>query len=237
MAPVTQSEHAAGSAPQPAAPLAVVVGAGPGMGMALARRFAREGFRVALVAQGFDGLDTSALDRPVLAVAEAADDSSLRRAFTRIRDEAGDPSVLVYNVSAWVEGPASAMERGAFVDGFLAGVAGALTSVQEVVPAMRARGRGTILFTGSEAALRPTAGNAGLAVQKAGLRSLALSLAQDLAADGIHVATVTIRGVLARDTFFDPRLIAETYWDLYEESAGPPDGWRAEVEYARAGPP
>jgi len=63
------------------------------------------------------------------------------------------------------------------------------------------------------------------------VRSLSLSLAAELRPDGVHVATVTIRGSIAAGTAFDPDLIAATYWQLHEESSAAPETWRAEVDF------
>src|SRR5580765_5286751 len=74
----------------------VVVGAGPGLGAAVARRFAREGYRVALIARSADGLDLEGMDLagpPVVLTADVADEAALRAAFARLRAEAGDPEV------------------------------------------------------------------------------------------------------------------------------------------------
>jgi NAD(P)-dependent dehydrogenase (short-subunit alcohol dehydrogenase family) len=219
-------------------PLAVVVGAGPGLGLAVAARFAVEGFRLALVARNPDKLDTSALAGApaLLAAADVGDPVALRAAFATIRAEAGDPTVLVYNTSLWVPGKPTELDYDAFVTGLRVGAAGALVAVQEVAPAMRAAGRGTILLTGSSLALRAPATSAGLAPAKAALRSLALTMALELSPDGIHVATVTIAGVMAAGTYYDPALIAQVYWDLHLEGVDPPDGWRSEVLYAESPP-
>ena len=160
------------------------------------------------------------------------DETDLRAAFATIRAQAGDPDVLVYNASLFIPGKPTELGYDDFVTGLRVGVAGALVSAQEVAPAMRAAGRGTILITGSGVALKASAGSAALAAQKAAIRSLAFTLADELGPEGIHVATVTIRGVLAAGTFFDPVRVADAYWELHEERAGSPDGWRTELDYA-----
>jgi short-subunit dehydrogenase len=216
--------------------IVAVVAAGPGLGLSIARRFATEGFDVALVARSRDRLapivaELSALGVRVQAVeADVADEASLRAGMTEVRRELGDPDVLVYNASEYVEGRPTEVDYGRFVHGLLVGVAGALVAVQEVAPAMRARGSGTVLLTGSEAALRPSVQAAGLGVAKAGLRNLALSLAADLRYDGVHVTTVTIRGVLKPGTFFDPDRVAEHYWRLH---AAPASEWEPEFVLSR----
>ena len=201
----------------------VIVAAGPGLGAAVARRFARERFDVALLARTASRLDplvdelTTMGVRAVAVAADAADEGSLRAGFAEVRRALGDPGVLVYNASEYVEGRPTTVPYDAFVHGLLVGVAGAVVAVQEVAPAMRGSGRGTILLTGSEAALRPSVAAAGLGVAKAGLRNLAYSTAAELGPDGVHVTTLTIRGRLKSATAFDPALVAEHYWRLHRQ--------------------
>jgi short-subunit dehydrogenase len=103
-----------------------------------------------------------------------------------------------------------------------------LVAAQEVAPAMRAARAGTILATGSSIANVGSTNSAGLAVQKAAVRSLTRSLAAELRSEGVHVATVTIYGTIAAGTPFDADRIADTYWRVHRE---PPDSWRVEVPF------
>lgn len=214
----------------------LVVAAGPGLGAAIARRFAREGTAVGLVARSAERLgglvdELRALDVPVeVAEADVADTHALRSALADLRRRLGEPDVLVYNGSEYVEGRPTEVPPDAVLHAVQVGVTGALVAVQEVAPAMRAAGRGTILLTGSEAAVNPYPGAAAVGIAKAGLRNLALSLEKELAPEGVHVTTVTIRGVLKPGTAFDPEVIAERYWELQGE---PADRWRPEVEITR----
>jgi len=201
--------------------IVAVVAAGPGLGLSVARRFAREGADIALVARSAERLAPLVGELETLGVrvhaasADVADERSLRAGLEDVRRALGDPSVLVYNGSAYVEGKPTSVGYDAFVHCLLVGVAGALVAVQEVAPSMRAAGRGTVLLTGSEAAIKPSVGAAALGVAKAGLRNLAYSTAAELGSDGVHVTTVTIRGMLKRGTAFDPDRIAEHYWRLH----------------------
>jgi NAD(P)-dependent dehydrogenase (short-subunit alcohol dehydrogenase family) len=214
----------------------VVVGAGPGLGLAIARRFAREGATVALLARNRQRLagmveELRGADGTGHAfVADAGEPNELRSALAAVRDTLGNPTVLVHHVSVPVPGLPTEMDYDEFARGLAAGVGGLLVAAQELAPAMRAEGRGTVLVTGSGVALRPSAAYAGIAVQKAGVRSLALTLAQELGPHGIHVATVTVNGLIQPGTFYDPDRIAEEFWTLYIE---PPGDWRTEVVYHR----
>lgn len=209
----------------------VVVGVGPGVGMGVARRFASAGYTLALVARNADKLAGYADEIGNGArgfAADAGEADSLRRAFAHIRDTLGAPEVLVYNTGVNVPGKPTTVDPEAFVTNFRVNVAGALVAAQAVVPAMREVGSGTILLTGGGLALAPYVDYASLAVGKAGIRSLAYTLHDELAPDGIHVATVTIAGFVQPGTFFDPDKIAETYWALHTQ---PPGSWDKEIVY------
>jgi NAD(P)-dependent dehydrogenase (short-subunit alcohol dehydrogenase family) len=95
---------------------------------------------------------------------------------------------------------------------------------------MRACGTGTILFTGGGLAIDPTGWlpAASLAIGKAGLRSLALTLHQELAPDGIHAGTVTIAGQIQPGTSFDPDSIAAAFWSMHTD---PPGRFRNEIVF------
>jgi len=210
-----------------------VVGAGPGVGLAVAKRFAREGYRPILMARRQETLTAGAVEigeNAVTMVADAANPTSLRDAFSEIAGRYGSPDVLVYNVAVLQQSQPSKLEVDTLLEEFHANVVGALVSAQQVIPKMREQKSGTILFTGGGLALNPYPTYASLAIGKAGLRSLALTLAAELAPDGIHVATVTITGFVKPGTFFDPDKIADTYWDLHTQSS---DQWQKEVVYQR----
>jgi len=204
----------------------VVVGAGPGVGLAVARRFGREGMRVALVARRAEAL-TAHCEELAKGGAEArgyaadvSDFAALDAALGRIDQELGAPEVLVYNAAVLKPGQPSSTSPDSLIADFRVNVAAALASAQHVIPAMRERGRGTILFTGGGLALEPYPAYASLAVGKAAMRNLCFSLAAELGPQGIHVATVTICGFVKPGTHFDPDKIAEAYWTLYIQEGG-----------------
>lgn len=206
--------------------ICVVVGAGPGVGLAVAKRFGREGFQLALVARRAEALAqyTAELEQTGLAAyafpADAADFASLAQALAQIKAQHGSPEVLVYNAALIKPEPPSTLPVENLTAAFRVNVAGALVCAQQVIPEMKARQRGTILFTGGGLALNPYPGYASLAASKAALRNLTYSLGADLEADGIQVATVTIAGFVQPGTHFDPDLIAEKYWELHCQPPG-----------------
>jgi short-subunit dehydrogenase len=214
--------------------ICAIVGFGTGVSTGVARAFGKEGYTLALVARNFSKLEDNAqslktMDYRVQAfAADAGNETDLVQAFAQIRTELGDPSVLVYNAAAFTPGNPSSLNGEALISDFRVNVAGALIAVQQVLPAMQASGQGTILLTGGGLALNPFAGASSLAIGKAGIRSLAFSLAQELQGSGIHVGTVTICGTVEPGTHFDPDAIAQCYLDLHHQS---PESWQTEIIY------
>jgi NAD(P)-dependent dehydrogenase (short-subunit alcohol dehydrogenase family) len=200
------------------APVCVVVGFGPGIGAAVARRFAEGGFEVLGLCRDPARHAALAGTGVTLRAADAGDPASLASALPP------DAAVLVYNAyrASFVTPGPSALAPADLAADFAVNVTGALVAAQAVLPGMRAAGRGSILFTGGGLALDPTGWlpAASLAVGKAALRSLALTLHAELAPSGIHAGTVTIAGAVAPGTAFDPTRIAEAFWDLHVDPAG-----------------
>jgi NAD(P)-dependent dehydrogenase (short-subunit alcohol dehydrogenase family) len=225
--------------------VAAVLGVGPGLGAAVARRFAREGFAVALMARSeesvagvreeIEGSGGKAL--PV--TADATDAGSVASAFERVRNELGDPEVFVYNAGAFQMGGILEIAPEKFDECFKANCAGAFHAAQQVLPAMVEAGRGTILMTGATASLRGSARFSALAVGKFGLRALAQSMAREFGPQGVHVAHVVIDGQIntprvremsperEEHTMLSPNAIAETYWRLHTQS---PTAWTLELD-------
>ena len=111
-----------------------------------------------------------------------------------------------------------------------AGAVGLQAAVRAVLPGMRERGSGTVLVTGGGSADRPMTSMATLGVQKAALRALAEVQARALAPEGVHVATVTIRGLVGEDRQITPERVAALYAELVAETAGPRENWRSVVD-------
>ncbi|MBK1658338.1 SDR family oxidoreductase [Paracraurococcus ruber] len=203
-------------------PRCVVIGYGPGIGAAVARRFAAAGFDVLGLARSPGRHAALAGPGIALAAADAADPAGLAAAIPP------GTEVLVYNAYAAHLAPPSAQTPATLAADFAVNVGGAMAAIGAVLPGMRRAGRGTILLTGGGLALDPThwLPAASLAIGKAGLRSLALSLHAELAPEGIHAATVTVGGQVAPGTPFDPDRIADAYLGLHRD---PPGAFRAEI--------
>jgi len=211
-----------------------IIGMGPGVSASVARRFGREGYAVGAIARSTDKLAqqvTALRDSGIQsagATADAGQPASLRKAIGALRDELGEPAVLVYNAAGVTYRPLAEVDAERFAADLSVSVVGAFTAVQEVLPAMRARRSGTLLLTGGGFAFEPLPVMASLGVGKAAIRNLAFSLNTELKESGVRAATVTICGSVAAGTAFDPDRIAETYWQLHVQ---PAESFEREVQF------
>ena len=227
----------------------LVVGAGDATGSAIARRFAREGY-VACVARR-----SAARLEPLVAAIEgdggqarafgcdARDEAQVVAMVDTIEAEVGPIEAAVFNIGGNVHFGINettarvyrkVWEMSAFA-GFLTG--------REAARVMRARQRGTLIFTGATASIRGGAGFSAFSGAKFALRSLAQSMARELGPEGIHVAHTIIDGAIdtdfIRDNFpdryalkdeggiLDPNHIADAYWQLHCQ---PRDTWTHELD-------
>ena len=206
--------------------LCIIIGFGAGVGMGLARAFGKEGCSLALLARDPNrhSAAIAELEEAGYTVraypADAGDEASLKSAIAAAESDLGGTHVLLYNAIAPTFVKPTGLSAEKLVADFRVNVAGALTSTLAVLPGMQARGHGTILFTGGGWALQPWDQAASPSIGKAGLRSLAHTLAQELTPAGIHVGTVTITGQVAEGTHFSPDNIAAAYLKLHRQPAG-----------------
>lgn len=225
--------------------VAVVLGVGPGLGAAVAHRFAREGFVVGLMARSSEQLTQiqseieQAGGKALSVTVDATEAASVKAAFEQVRSQFGSPEVFVYNAGAFKMAGILELTPDQFESSWKVNCFGAFLAVQQVLPAMVERGRGTILLTGATAAVRGSAKFAALAVGKFGLRALAQSLAREFGSQGIHVAHIIIDGMIntprvramaserEEHSLLSPEAIAQTYWQLYQQDA---TAWTLELD-------
>jgi NADP-dependent 3-hydroxy acid dehydrogenase YdfG len=215
-------------------PHLLIVGAGPGIGAATARRFGREGYAVGLIGRREEALAELQSDLAGIlagrAPAEASDPAALTAAVDVFVETFGPVDVLLYNVSAGRSVTVPELTTDDLLADLATGAVGLQTAVRAVLPGMRELGAGTVLVTGGGSADKPIPSMATLGVQKAALRALVEVQARALAPEGIHVATVTIRGFVGEDRQIHPDRVADLYADLVAETAGPPEQWRTVVD-------
>ena len=200
--------------------------------MALARRFGREGDVALIVRDDTAGSQfVSELGeqgtRATAYVADLGDEQALAATVGQVVAEVGLPDVVIYNASLGVDVGPETVTRDDLTAALRLGTFAAVTTYQAVVPAMRERGSGTFLVTGSGVSVNPWPGTIALTVDKAALRAFARGAARDLEGSGVHAGTVTIMGLLGRPGFEVDR-IAETFWSFHSQ---PPGSFDAEIRH------
>jgi short-subunit dehydrogenase len=219
-------------------PCCVIVGAGHGLGLNVARRFARGGFDIALISRNQEKLDnlSNILNLEGFTAqgfaADAAIEEKLSSAFDLVKQWNANIGVLVYNAAAMIADNVIDLTPSSVMDNMALNLGGAICSVNQVLPSMRGRGSGSILITGGGLGLEPYPDWASLSIGKAALRSYTIALHKTLAPEEIHVAVIAVCGIVESGGQFDPDRIAEEYWQLHAESK--PD-WRRELVYLPSG--
>jgi NAD(P)-dependent dehydrogenase (short-subunit alcohol dehydrogenase family) len=223
-------------------PVAVVIGAGPGLGASLARRFARE-YAVAIAARGADYLRKLASEirqeggEALEVQADAGERAQVAAAFKSIRERLGEVDVLLYNAGAGPFGSIADVSPEQFENCLRINALGAFLCAKECVPSMAARGRGVILITGATAGVKAGARSVAFGPANFAKRGLAQSLARDLGPKGIHVAWINIDGTIdlpnrsipnmKKEDMLNPDAIAETFWHLAHQDRS---AWTIETE-------
>jgi NAD(P)-dependent dehydrogenase (short-subunit alcohol dehydrogenase family) len=219
----------------------VVVGVGPGNGAALARRFAAEGFAVALLARGTGTTTPLAAElegaRPY--ACDVANATSVGETFDAIARDLGPVHTLAYNAGSGTWGTVEEIDAAALENAFRVNTLGLLLCAQRVIPSMKAQGGGNIVVVGATASRRGVARTAAFAPAKAAQRSLAESMARHLWPHKIHVALIIVDGVVdlpstraymkdkPDDFFVSPDAVADTAFRLTTQH---PSAWSFEVE-------
>ncbi|MEU9329951.1 SDR family NAD(P)-dependent oxidoreductase [Streptomyces canus] len=211
---------------------ALIVGVGPGLGLALSRTFAKAGHPVAMLARDKAKLDTYAAELASYGqevrgyAADVADADNLRAALHSAVTELGAPEVLVYNAGVVRHDAPLGGDDNDWADATAVNVLGARVAADAVLPALR-DGRGSLLFTGGGLALFPSPEYASLSVGKAALRAYVQALHAQLAGTGVHATSVTIAGLIgAGEERFDPEVLAQAYLELHQQ---PEIEWQHEL--------
>ncbi len=219
----------------------VVTGVGPGNGAALTRRFASDGYRVAMLARTAPALEEIARQVPGARgyATDVSDASAVGETFRRVREELGPVEVLIHNAGSGVFGSFLDVTAEQLEESWRTNALALFLCGREGVTDMLERGRGAIVAIGATASLRGGPNFAAFAPAKAAERSLAQSMARLLAPKGIHVAHVVIDGVIDTprtrqffrdrpDAFFlQPQAIAETVFQLVQQDRS---SWSFELD-------
>jgi NAD(P)-dependent dehydrogenase (short-subunit alcohol dehydrogenase family) len=229
----------------------LIVGAGDGLGAAIARAFAAQGLKVVVTrrprhAQELEQLASAIRAEGGHAVAAPLDarvEDDVVALVDRIEAEIGPLEVVVFNIGANVRFSATETTTRVFskvwemacLAGFLAG--------REAARVMGPRRAGSILFTGATASLRGAAGFSAFSAAKGALRNVAQAFARELGPKGVHVAHVVVDGAidgaftrqrledaddrLARGEILDPAEIARNFVWLHNQGRS---AWTFELD-------
>ncbi|KAJ0984731.1 hypothetical protein J5N97_003087 [Dioscorea zingiberensis] len=231
------------SSPSSSRGIAAIVGVGPRLGRSVARKFAHEGYTVAILSRDLRKLSGYAEEIAKEAMAQVfairidcADAKSVREAFEAVLS-LGYVEVLVYNACAPTSRhPArfSDLSVDSFQTSLAVSAVGAFQCSQLVIAGMVARGKGTIIFTGSSASLNGAAGFSELSCAKFALRGLSQCLTREYSTFGVHVAHVIVDGLIGTsrshsgaENGMDPDAMAETYWHLHIQDK---NAWTHEID-------
>ncbi len=218
---------------------AMIVGAGRGLSAALARRLARDGFRLALVARDTGKLAALAAETAALTIAaDAGDPAAVARAFATVDEALGTPDLVVCNASLRYRGPIEELDPATVMEAYRAGAFGGFLVAQQAARRMLERGSGSLFFTGATASVKALPHSIPFAMQKFALRALAQGLARELSPRNIHVAHFIIDGGIGAsratpgesgppDKWLDADAVAETYLAIHRQHRS---AWTSEME-------
>jgi NAD(P)-dependent dehydrogenase (short-subunit alcohol dehydrogenase family) len=227
-------------------PVTVVTGVGPGTGAAIVRRFARDGYAVAMLARDRNRL--TLLEQEIAHTraypCDVTDEAQLDATIEAIRTDLGTPQVLIHNAVGGAFGTFMEIDPQVLNHNFQVNTMALLYLARRLAPAMVAAGEGAIIVTGNTSAFRGKATFAGFAPTKAAQRILAEAIARELGPKGVHVAYVMIDAVIdlewtrqmmkqrlgkdAPDDFFiTPAAIAEEVWHVTHQDRS---AWSFNVE-------
>ncbi|MFM0200033.1 SDR family NAD(P)-dependent oxidoreductase [Paraburkholderia fungorum] len=224
------------------------VGASAGLGAALARRFAREGFSVAVTGRSRERLDAivdeirSAGGRAVALPGDVTHEADLTGIAQELANT-GTLEVAIFNAAGATRAPTLELSAEQFEAAWRVTTLGGFLFARAALPLLLAAGRGSLLFTGATASLRGRPPFAAFASAKAGLRSLTQSLAREFGPKNIHVAHVVVDGGIdgerlrtsapqrvaerGEDGLLNPADIADAYWYLHQQGRS---AWSQEID-------
>lgn len=229
----------------------VVIGVGPerGLGAALCRRFGAGGHHVFVVGRTESSLEAvcasvrtaGGMATPVRA--DATKEAQVVALFEQVAAAPGALEVAIYNTGNNTPGRIVDMEASYFERAWRLGAFGGFLFGREALRRMLPQQQGTILFTGASASWRGRAGFGAFNSSKAALRNLAMAMAKEYAADGIHVAHVVVDGGINGDKIIQraPQMVermgmdglisidglADAYWFLHQQ---PRQAWTFELD-------
>lgn len=203
----------------------IVIGAGKGLGNAIAREFAMHDFRIVLIARNKEHLEQYKKEfelegiETYIKVADASIPETLTKAISEIQNELGTPDCLVYNVGITEPDGDRELTNELLMKRYQVDCASAWHCTNLVSTKEFGSKNGCVIFTGGGFAktFKPFPGIRVLSVDKAALNAMNIVLHDMLAPKGIFVGSVIVKGVISPDTEHNAFNIAKAYWKMFEE--------------------
>ncbi len=213
-------------------PVALIVGAGPGISAAFAEALVADGYQVALASRNLEKLRPLATALGARAYrADAASAPAIVELFRNVEADLEAPEVVLFNPSARIRGDLLTLDMDAAAAALHATAIGALVTAQEAARRMLPKRRGAVFFTGATAGVKGFARSSVFAMGKFAVRGLAQSLARELGPSGIHVVHFVIDGAVIQGSrepnAFTPTAIARSYMAALAQPVG---AWSWEME-------
>jgi short-subunit dehydrogenase len=214
-------------------PTIAIIGAGPILGLSSARVFGRNGFKVALVSRTKANVDKLAAELATEGIEAAGfegdvtDAASIEAAAAAIEAAFGPIDVLSFapvtkepRVGVDIVGPLEMTVENTKAQ-LEVQLFGAINTVRAFVPAMVARGTGTVLFTTAYASVQPMPMVANFGLAGATVRYYAATLHGELKEKGVHAAHVSVGVYLNTEPGTEADTVAKVYWDAYTDGEQP----------------
>jgi len=223
-------------------PVCLITGAGDGTGAAIARRFSKDGYRIALLARTEERLKRLEQEMPGSRgyVCDVGNLDQLRDTVEAVRKDMGAPGVAIHNAAQGAFKTILEADPARFEELFRVNATALMVLTQCVAPDMLKSGKGAIMVTGNTSAWRGKPNFCMFAPTKAAQRILAEAIARDLGPKGIHVAYITIDAAIDTPTtrprlypnkpddfFAKPSAIADTVYHVAHQD---PSAWSFNVE-------
>lgn len=202
----------------------LILGAGPGLSRSVAEKFGKNGFEVILVSRNEEKLITELAELQSQKIpacyfkGDVSQKDFLADIITKVIHQSGLPDIILYNAFVNKSGGFEDETWESLCQEQDINVGGAFNLLKYVMPLYRKEGKGNLFFTGGCLGISPSPEYLGIGLGKAALRNLVQAASEVMKDTDVHVATVTVTGIIGGDDpKFAPSLIAEKYWELYQQ--------------------
>ncbi|GAA4272919.1 SDR family NAD(P)-dependent oxidoreductase [Aquimarina gracilis] len=207
----------------------IIIGAGPGIGLEVARRFGKEGYEIGLISRTEEKLKKYQKElesegyKVAIAAADAGKRKQLRKAIKEVQSHLATTNVLHYNAVAFSQNPLLSTKYNDIINDLKVGVFNAVESIKSVLPALK-DSKGTVLLTGGGFADYPSAEFGTISLSKSSIRHISKQLNEALNNDNVFVGSLQINGMVKshkEDEKYNPVAIANAFWALSQERDTP----------------